>query len=219
MQGKPTMVRKILLAAMLLSLPAFAADFSGGYVGAFAGSASGDDVFHSDETNVMQTLEPSGSTYGFILGYNHQDGNFVVGTEFELGLGTADDFIDELDPANTFGYDMMSEVTVDYRWRARFGWAMGNFMPFIAGGVASASTTVTDDYTGSSGAVAIDVNRIGFGIGVGLDWQLNDQWSFRAEYITEDFGSAVFNDEFNVGDTWDMNLSLDTLRLAAAMHF
>ncbi len=219
-KGKTTMVRKALLAAMLLSLPAFGADFGGGYVGAYAGSSSGDDTFNSDETSTQTVVDVSGSAYGFIIGYNHQDGNFVIGTEFELGLGSADGDLDEAAASNNFGYDMSTEATIDYRWRARFGYAMENFMPFVAGGVASATTAMA---AGCAACVPVsegyDVHRIGFGIGVGLDWQMNDKWAFRAEYITEDFGSAIFNSYNVVGDTWDMNLSLDTFRIAASMQF
>ena len=211
---------KTLLACLALaSAPAFAGDFKGGYVGAFAGSQSGDDVFRSDETNVMQTLSPSGSAYGFMIGYNHQDGNFVVGTEFEFGVGSADDFIDEAALTNTFGYDMTSEVGTTMRLRARFGYAMDSFMPFLAAGVSAADTTVTSSCTFCTGPYPIDITRIGFSVGVGLDWQMSDTWSFRAEYFTEDFGNATYNAYDNVGDTWDMNMSLDTFRLGASMHF
>ena len=63
------------------------------------------------------------------------------------------------------------------------------------------------------------INRMGFGMGVGLDWQFSETWSFRAEYYTEDFSNAVFNDYCYVCDTWDSNLSQDTMRVSAAMKF
>jgi opacity protein-like surface antigen len=214
------MFRKTLLAAALLSLPAFA-DFSGGYVGVFAGTQDGEDVFHSDETDPIQILEPSGTAYGFMLGYNHQDGNFVIGTEFEIGLGTADDFIDEADANNNFGYDMRSELETTYRLRARFGYVLADsWMPFLAAGVSGANTTVMAGCaTCTPLEDPIETNRIGFSVGVGLEWQMNDTWSFRGEFFTEDFGNAVYNSYDVVGDTWDMNLSMDTLRLGASMKF
>lgn len=208
------MFRKTLLAAALLSLPAFA-DFSGGYVGAFAGNQSATDDFHSDETSDLTTVEPSGSVYGFMIGFNHQDGNFVVGTEFEFGLSSTDETLLTSDPTNNFGYDIADEIGGAMRLRARFGYVVGeSFLPFLAVGVSSITTTISAD-----GFDEYDVNRIGFSMGAGLDWQMNDTWSFRAEYFTEDFGSAIYNSYNQVGDTWDMNLSMDTFRVGASMHF
>ena len=162
----------------------------------------------------MVTVEPSGTVYGFMLGYNHQDENFVIGTEFEYGLSSTEETLLFADPSNTFGYDISDEIGKTMRLRARFGYAMDNFMPFLSAGVSSTTTTMAADAN-----AYIDVNRIGFGMGLGLDWQMTDTWSFRAEYYTEDFGSAVFNDYCYVCDTWDMNMSMDTARVSASMKF
>lgn len=212
------MLRKILLvlaSAAFAAAPVAAGDFSGGYVGVFAGSQSAEDVFHSDETEFITTVEPSGTVYGFMLGYNHQDENFVIGTEFEYGMSSVEEVLLATDPTNTFGYDISDEIGKTMRLRARFGYVLGdNWMPFLAAGVSSTTTTIAADAVNY-----IEVNRIGFGMGLGLDWQMTDTWSFRAEYYTEDFGSAVFNDYCNVCDTWDMNMSMDTARVSASMKF
>lgn len=211
------MLRKILIvlaAAALSAAPAFAADWSGGYIGVFASDQSGDDTLHSDESGTQTIVEVSGTGYGFLVGYNHQDGNFVVGTEFEYGLGSADGFLPSADPGNNFGYDITSELGSTMRLRARFGYAFGDFLPYFAAGLSSTTSTYAADLQGY-----IDVNRLGFSTGVGLDWQMSDTWSFRAEYLTEDFSSAVYNDYCYVCDTWDSNLSQDTMRLGASMKF
>jgi opacity protein-like surface antigen len=119
----------ILASAVLGAAPALASDFSGGYVGFFTGTQSATDVFHSDETGDSLTVEPSGTVYGFMIGYNHQDENFVIGTEFEFGLSSTEETLLIADPSNTFGYDISDEIGKTMRLRARFGYAMGSFMP------------------------------------------------------------------------------------------
>jgi outer membrane immunogenic protein len=215
------MVRKTLIAALLLgTLPAFAANFAGRYVGVVAGNADGTETFHSDETNPVQLLDVSGTAYGLVFGYNIQHDDIVIGTEFEIQVAGAEGSIDEAALNNNFGYDIDSEISDAYRLRVRFGFPMENFMPFFAAGITSATTTLAAGCATCTPLMdPIDVNRMGFSVGLGLEWQMTDSWSFRGEYLTEDFGNVAYNSYDVVGDTWDTNLTIDTLRLGASWKF
>jgi outer membrane immunogenic protein len=201
-------MKSLLLAttALLLGIGTASAqdrtyDWSGAYVGAQMGYG-----WSKPATNVVVLPSPlftldiqhnaNGALGGLYAGYNFQmRNNVVLGLEADINAANLDDKTG--DSTLTSG-----GVTVPYPYlptsfkmswngavRGRVGYAVGRFLPYVAGGVSFGEyklrfydKTIT---THSS-------TRIGWNIGAGLDYAVTDKITLRAEYRFADFGSEKF---------------------------
>ena len=181
--------------------PVFAG-WTGGYVGLFAGGHWSTDRWSSDSVTPNAPgstlgsflLKVDGGNFGGLIGANLQQGKAVWGIEGDGGwmTGTANqtlvagdiDFIESKMRANAHG-------------RLRFGYDAGNWMPFVAGGVAYANTRVEiGDSTNTPPqptSSSIDLNRVGFTFGGGVDWRFTANWIARVEYLHDRYGTASFS--------------------------
>lgn len=110
------------------------------------------------------TEDPDGITFGVHAGYLYDLGNAVIGGELEL------------DGTNI--EDETADVALDSVTRAKFrvGYDAGNWMPYLAGGIAQAST---------SGAVeGTDTGAFG---GIGIDYLLSDTIRVGGEVLQHQF--------------------------------
>lgn len=146
---------------------------------------------------------------GLQAGYNRQAGHIVYGVEADFGSfsvrgsrqgsGTY--------PAGTIftgvlGHNFTVGTSLSTDWlftaRGRLGWAVDNWLLFATGGFAltNVETTVSFSDNNASGGVAgataygsNSSNRVGWTIGAGAEYALNNNWSLKAEYLYIDFGS------------------------------
>ena len=197
----------VIAAAAFCGAPGFAADmpvkapplaaaaafdWSGTYIGGHIGYQWDriSSVFASGVALPIPTVDSNTGVGGFQIGAQKQWGSLVVGIE----AGLTDPFSHPLHPAvfptstaNTEDATMKDELL----WvGGRAGWAMGNWMPYITGGWATAKFTWSHFLLGTN-----DVNgesrNSGAYIGGGLDAAIAPNWIFGVEYRHYDFKSKL----------------------------
>lgn len=215
-----------LLAMTVLSGQAFAADaivsapepapveysafsWTGGYLGAHAGYGWG----HTQDINNTGSPKKKmkGGFGGLQAGYNWQfDNNVVLGAEADVSFGKIkknwSDMAEGTDlwSANSTYYTE-DKIGTHGTVRARLGYAVDRFLPYVTGGLAWADTKNT---LGCSGIKPINPNagnctgkvgkpmfetsesktRIGYTVGAGLEYAVTDNWTIKGEYIYSNFG-------------------------------
>jgi outer membrane immunogenic protein len=198
------MKKNLILAAGLLALtvaPAFAADlpprmvtkaptmvapmwsWTGFYIGVNGGYSWADSV-HTDSAGVTSgTFTQRGGLIGGTVGYNWQTGPAVLGLEADLDWARVTGSALCGGGSNCFT-EMRSFGTV----RGRLGYAAGNWMPYITGGLALADLNVGQTFPG---VVPTDQWRAGWTIGGGLEALFAPGWSAKIEYLYADFGGSA----------------------------
>jgi outer membrane immunogenic protein len=149
--------------------PPVAYRWMGPYVGGSVGFQWGD--IDNNPT------KPSGVMGGLQAGYNWQNGNFVFGGEGDINITSADDTFAPWKFSNPwFG-------TV----RARLGVAAWNNVLFYAtGGLAFGGLEAERNGLSESRS------HIGWTIGGGAEFALNQAWSIKAEYLYLSFAERAY---------------------------
>ena len=124
--------------------------------------------------------------YGLHGGYLRDFGKFVLGGELDYN---------KLDIDNV---DDKGDLT---RLRAKAGYDMGRFMPYVTLGVAKLSID-TGTY---------DISETDVTYGIGGDFKVTDKFTVGAEYSKQDFS--------DVDDIDGLDLDTDMVQLRAAYHF
>jgi outer membrane immunogenic protein len=226
-------VKKLLLAATILcgmSGYASAADavveeivveappvfnWTGAYIGAQVGYLWGEGDFVSEDGSTAEP-EPDGWLGGIYVGYNYQlDNNVVIGADADFAWTGADDsaaaFDDGGDPIGSFDTDLDWEGAV----RARLGYAVDRFLPYVAGGVAFGQ--LSGEPIGGGGSLGSDDDTsVGWTLGVGLEYAFTDNVIGRAEYRYTDFGDFDFAFP---GFTATSDLTTNDVRMGIAYKF
>ena len=189
------------LSALQFTTPASADDTaarSGFYVGGHVGYLFG---------NARATLaDPIGvAANGGVAPYGAFAGGLQAGYEhyfpsrLMLGIELDASFADYLDPNQVLSYRATGTGTATEQLeylatlRGRVGYDMGGWTPFVSGGVAWASTRFSriDLTTGNEDANPSNI-RLGYALGAGVDYRLDQRWSARAEYLYANLGLTGF---------------------------
>lgn len=157
-----------------------ASDWTGFYAGAQYGKGSAE--LSLDGVNDDEDMD----AYGLHGGYLHDFGKFVLGGELDYN---------KLDIDNV---DDKGDLT---RLRARAGYDMGRFMPYVTLGVAKLSMD-TGTY---------DISETDVTYGIGGDFKVTNNFTVGAEYTKQDFS--------DVDDIDGLDLDTDSVQLRAAYHF
>jgi outer membrane immunogenic protein len=235
-------MKRLALAALCIwAAPALAADpaevipvepgftWTGAYIGLHVGGAWGDkDWAFTDGLGgpIIPPTTTSHSVTGFIggaqVGYNWQFDRVVAGAEAEISWANIDG--DSICP------NPEAVCSTEIRWigsaTARLGMAMNRFLIYGKGGVAFAddsyfATFFTDPlFVDDSSAGG---TRVGWTIGAGGEYAINDKWSAKLEYMFADFGSDTEDFTFNVdgifASTADIEQQLHTVKFGINYHF
>ena len=191
-----------LVSMLMAPLPAVAADpaapRSGFYVGAHAGYMFGSaNATLGDPTGVASAggITGYGALFGGVqAGYEH-----VFPSRLMLGIEADASFADFMDLSQVLSYRATGTGTANEQLeylaslRGRAGYAMGSWTPFVTGGIAWASTRYsrTDLTTGNEDANPSNI-RLGYVLGGGLDYRLDQGWSARVEYLYNNLGLTGF---------------------------
>ena len=179
--------------SMIAPTPVY--QWDGFYVGLNGGYGWG-------RSNHTSTISPGGSSgdfdtngglFGATVGYNYNAGSFVVGLEADLDVTW-------IDGSTTFTTGTIATLTApgtatsQLRWldtfRARVGYAYGQWLPYITGGAAYG--TVRGIITAPAGGfIANDDTRLGWTIGAGLEYMFAPAWSAKLEYNYVDLGTQT----------------------------
>lgn len=186
----------IALAAALLSISAVqASEFSGGWIGAKAGSN------RSDVAGVPAAGAKSANTYGFEAGYNWDMGGVLLGVD-----GFAD-FNQKATHATVIAPGSVKYGSDVYGMDVKLGLPSGNWLPYAKVGYGSSRFT---------GGVATGSGS-GAHLGLGVEYKFASHWSVAGEYTNisgkNNAGQKLNNDNFTVG----VNYYFDTPYVAPAV--
>ncbi|MGU3574274.1 outer membrane protein [Brucellaceae bacterium C25G] len=230
-------MKKIIFAAIPLyaiSLTAHAADaimhhdimpviydtghaWTGGYVGIQTGYQNAVFRDRFDGFNNLRS-KSNGVLGGVYGGYNFEFWNrAILGIEADLTYNSArqdNDYVRALTNNQTIAFNHESKMEWSAALRARLGFAMDRWMPYIAGGVATAKLKST--ISNASNYHRDSTNMTGWTIGAGLDYALATRTTLRLEYRHSDYGSKRF--AFNNFD-YKTKLKTDEFRIGMAYRF
>lgn len=227
---------KIFLGASLLavvaSTSAYAADaivsqepapiaapaafsWGGAYVGGEVGWGWGRAKLDDKNNGQSSEFKPNGFIGGVYAGYNFDMGNNVI-----LGVDGNFDYND-MKKSHDYvsnGSAVQTSAETKLQWsgavRARAGYAVDRFMPYIAGGVAFGGVKNSLNIGGSSNSS--DKTLTGWTVGTGVDYAATDNVLLRLEYRYTDFG----NKDFGLGDVNTRgSFKTNDIRLGVAYKF
>ena len=148
----------------------------------------------------MDSVSPKGFTGGLTFGYNAQSGTTVYGFEMDANSFNlkGDRSITHVYPGfEPTGYTIKQTTKTDYltTLRGRVGYANGQGLWFVTAGAAMTSIKIEDDFTDTYAAAAESVSKskskTGWTIGVGYEFAMPNNWSFKAEILYLDFGKVT----------------------------
>jgi outer membrane immunogenic protein len=196
--------------------------WTGFYVGVDAGYSVGRSNFNvTGAAGAVSTPEPSGFSIGGHAGYRYQlQNNVVLGAEVRA-FGN----IDTRDQKKLGGFANFGRT--ETRWggdaRLSLGYAMGRFLPYLAGGVALADIkgcTTTAGGAACGGATAsFSDTRVGWTIGGGLAYAFTNNLIARVDYAYSDFGSKNFSTPGVAGGNTKVKLQTHGIRAGLSYKF
>ncbi|PSJ61578.1 outer membrane protein [Pseudaminobacter soli (ex Li et al. 2025)] len=203
-------------------------NWSGLYVGAEAGYAWGKSTYDEPDFSTAYNMyyDPKGGFGGIYFGYNWQfENNLVLGGEADFYggdiKGRSDYYIDHV-PIG------VGEVWGDakLRWagsvRARLGYAVDRFLPYVAGGVAFGQLKFGHMDTSANWEDGWDRSEThtGWTIGGGLEYAFTENLIGRLEYRYTDFGKRTIPLDYEKDlPTTHVSLKTNDVRLGIAYKF
>jgi len=203
-------------AAVLLSTSAFAADavfvndpipaaqvpaylWSGAYIGLNAGYAGGKAEATDGEFGISAT--GNGFVGGVQAGYNWQSGSAVYGIETDIQYSDVSVEIADFD---------IIEIDWFGSTRLRAGFLpTDRFLVYATGGVAYGKYSVD--------LADLSDTRVGWTVGAGVEYAIDDKWSLKTEYLYTDLGSwDIAVDE---GIAADVDFKFHTVRAGLNFKF
>jgi outer membrane immunogenic protein len=150
--------------------------WTGPYVGISAGYGWGD----SDRWGggAPGSIDIDGALVGLTLGYNWQVNQFVFGVEGDISWSD----ISGGGPCGGLGCSTQNDWLGTVR--GRLGWAAGQFMPYLTGGLAVGNIDAT-----LAGGTSSTTNA-GWTVGAGIEAALWGPVSAKIEYLYVDLGST-----------------------------
>ncbi|MGA8170663.1 MAG: TonB-dependent siderophore receptor, partial [Methylocystis sp.] len=112
--------------------------------------------------------------------------------------------------------------------RARAGYTFGRLLPYATGGVAIGSFKSdaqlfgvdVDGMSSLAAGGAHTATRVGWTLGAGLEYAVNNHWSMRAEYRYTDFGHlGIMTDPSAVGAVFTVDRHLDQQQLQVGFSY
>lgn len=193
--------------------------WTGGYIGIQGGYAWGESHAREDNGFFFSDIDPDGFFGGIYVGYNAQLGsNWVLGIDADVNISGVDGS-DAVRNALGVPFDGIS-ATGEQDWnaaiRARVGFAVDRFLPYIAGGVAFSDYNVTLK-DGGDVLASRDDTYTGWTIGAGAEYAFTDNLIFRGEYRYTDFGSADFS--WDAPNDTEIDLKTHDVRVGIAYKF
>lgn len=170
-------------------------DWSGFYAGIFGGYNAGDVNYDVTDTTGAPFFygnpEIEGMFGGVDAGVNYQfDNGFVIGAEADVAagstLGAAP--MSSATPGLVLLATVRGTISPMASVRARAGFAVDRFLPFVTGGVALAQTNF--EYLPWSTLLPVpglDDVQFGWTVGAGLEYAVTENISARAEYRFSQF--------------------------------
>lgn len=200
-------------------------DWSGLYVGLNGGYGWGRNYQAEAVTGaIAATTDLGGGVIGGQLGYNVQLGNNVVlGVEATFDWANIDGRSEvpytAPGPMNFMTY-LSSKITALATFDARFGYAMGNLLPYVKAGYAAARVKdeiildLLNDPASQTEAHSHWMN--GWNVGAGIEYAINRHLIIGIEYVYMDFGSLTWTAG---GNLWKDDVTVSTITARVSYKF
>ncbi len=187
--------------------------YIGGNVGWGWASNSLDYNIFAGPTVSYDMGDSNGFTGGFQAGYNYQFANNVVaGVEADFQFADINNKGTLLFRGPLGGGSVSQKVDYFGTIRARAGYAMDRFLPYITGGAAWANVGHSDIWGQSQSAT-----KWGWTIGAGAEYAVTNNWTVKAEYLY-----AAFDDHkttYTNGSSLKSGVELSTLKAGVNYKF
>lgn len=179
-----------LSAASIYKAPV-AAPFSwtGFFIGAHGGFAWGIEGSSQNTGLITSSLDANSAFGGVQLGYNtYLTGKWVVGYVLDLSAGNIAASGSSFAP---FAVAASSKIDYFGTARARFGYALDHFLPYITVGTAWIHDSFSE-IVAATGVEAFgrDQFYLGWTAGAGIEYAFDSNWSVFADYQHADLGKA-----------------------------
>lgn len=175
--------------AFLVTAPmAQAAPFH--FAGFYAGGHFGYANMGTEFDIASDSFSDGGIMGGLQAGYNVLNGNMIWGFEADISGSTAN-------PTDTCAYNSALECDIRLgpigTFRARLGYASGNWLFYFTGGAAAAHFELDSEFK-AGGAQVDDANggKFGWTIGAGIERMVGDLVGVKLEYRYMRFVEADF---------------------------
>jgi outer membrane immunogenic protein len=220
--GTPAMAADMLVKAAPYS-------WSGIYFGGDIGWQGSRIDLSSSVPGETLTYAPTHSSLagGGFIGVQKQLGQFVVGVEGGYLAATGNASLGATSDISIFGPGGTGTGQAKLRdiWSVggRFGFAMGRWMPYVAGGYANGAFEFDAQNVPPSVASTETAQSSGGGgyVGVGIDWALTNNWILGADYRHYSFKTQVATGVITggVGGTELVNIAPSTDTVTARMSY
>ncbi len=179
-------------------------NWTGFYLGVNGGGGWGHSWWDANATGI----NTSGGLAGGTAGYNWQFSNTVLGLEADIDWANL--------KGTTTSTLCPNGCSTSDSWlstvRGRAGYAFGNVLPYVTGGLAVGDIKAT-----TPGFAGASSTNAGWTIGAGLEVALPGNWSAKAEYLHVDLGR--FNCGLNCGVTPTDNVSMHDNVVRAGVNY
>jgi outer membrane immunogenic protein len=186
--------------------------WSGAYAGAHLGGRWGDYGVNFEDAGNTISLHPQGIIGGLQVGYNVLASGVALGVEADVSFGSSRaSFTDAWTVAARVELGTQGTLT------ARLGLPVGQFMPYVKGGLAWTRISVYGDSlqdgapSGGREETQAAETLLGWTIGGGLEYALHGNWTARAEYLFTEFRRFTSTDL--EGRSFRHDLDTHSLRL------
>ena len=198
-------------------IPVQTFSWTGFYIGGNVGWGWADNTYDVTPFGSLVSYSYSpGTGNGFIgglqAGYNYQfANNVVVGVEADLDW--SDIGSSSLVVGGPFTGGSISQ-NIDYfgTIRARLGYGIDRFLPYITGGAAWAKQNFSDFYGNT-----YNDTKWGWTVGAGVEYAITNNWTVKAEYLYLGFNKNTTNDFF--GDSYSVGSNINTAKLGVNYKF
>jgi outer membrane immunogenic protein len=199
-------------------------DWTGLYVGVFAGASNGtvDWTSQYDDEDIGESPEGEFDVDGWLggvaIGANLQTGMFVLGVEGDIAWA---DISGEGDIVDS---DSVASLNVDYigTVRARAGVAFDSVLLYATGGFAYAGGSIGISEIDGTIDASEDTTFTGYTVGVGAEVAVTENISIKGEYLytaltadTTDFDAV----EYNLGDDLHVDGDVDSHTFKIGLNY
>src|ERR1700744_4444407 len=209
-------------------------DWTGFYIGGNVGYAhshmsASDQTFNVSGVGALTIPDTSSNSNGFTgggqIGYNYQLGQTVLGVEGDFNyIGAKANNVYQIGFGGLGTVNASTSLKADWfaTVRGRVGYSFGAFMPYITGGVAFLHTSADLSFGRSFGTVASlnysasdSKTLVGYAVGAGGEYALDQNWSIRGEYLHMGFGGQ----DYDLASNMNFNFpALGNLNFPTAGH-
>jgi outer membrane immunogenic protein len=191
--------------------PAYSAPVYANWSGFYAGLNVGYGFGKSNWTSATGTtgdFNVTGMLAGLTLGYNMQTGTWVWGLEGDIDYSG-------IKGSTTTNCPLSCETKNSWlsTARVRLGYAgWNNWLPYLTGGLAMG------DIKGTDALGSFTKTKMGYALGVGVEYAFMGNWSTKLEYLYADLGKATCPAATCIVDT-DVKFNTNIVRLGVNYRF